>query len=66
MEPFLQNHQYNCIAQQAHVLLSALQTSTDSNVVEAVRYSAVSKAFEARNVPFARLLQSCRPTFLAI
>lgn len=49
MDPFLQNHQYNRIAQQAHVLLSALQTSTDSNVVEAVRYSAVSKAVEACN-----------------
>jgi len=49
MDPFLQNHQYNRIVQQAHALLSALRTSTDRKVVEAVRYSAVSKAIEACN-----------------
>lgn len=47
MEPFLQNHQYNRIAQQAKSLLSALQTSNDRKVVEAARYSALTKAVEA-------------------
>jgi hypothetical protein len=47
MEPFLQNHQYNRIAQQAKVLLSALQTSSDRKVIEAARYSALHKAIEA-------------------
>ncbi|MGF7032267.1 hypothetical protein J2T17_003189 [Paenibacillus mucilaginosus] len=47
MKPFLFNHQYNRIVQQARVLLSALQTSTDRKVVEAARYSAVSKSLEA-------------------
>lgn len=48
MEPFLQNHQYNRIAQQAKMLLSALQTSNDRKVVEAARHSAVTRAVEAR------------------
>jgi hypothetical protein len=47
MEPFLQNHQYNRIAQQANLLLSALKTCTDRKVVEAARHSAVGKAVEA-------------------
>lgn len=41
------NHQYNRIVQEGKNLLSALQTSTDRKVVEAARYSAVSKAVEA-------------------
>jgi len=47
MEPFLLNHQYNRLVQQAKVLLTALQTSSDRKVVEAARYSALSKVLEA-------------------
>lgn len=47
MEPFLLNHQYNRVAQQAQLLLSALQTSNDGKVVEAARHSTLTKAIEA-------------------
>ncbi|HZG85662.1 FusB/FusC family EF-G-binding protein [Paenibacillus sp.] len=47
MEPFLHNHQYNKIVQQAQILLSALQTSSDRRVVEAARSRAVAVALEA-------------------
>lgn len=47
MNPFMLNHQYNRIAQQANILLSAVQTSSDRKVVEAAKASAVSKIIEA-------------------
>jgi len=47
MEPFLQNHQYNRVVQQAQLLLSALQTSSDRRVIEAARARAVGAALEA-------------------
>ncbi|MFD2613409.1 FusB/FusC family EF-G-binding protein [Paenibacillus gansuensis] len=46
MEPFLHNHQYNLIAKQAKVLLSALRTSSDRKVIEAARSNAISKSAE--------------------
>lgn len=47
MEPFLLNHQYNLVAQQAAAALHAKQTSSDPKVVEAVMTSALSKATAA-------------------
>lgn len=46
MDPFLQNHQFNRIAQQALAVLNAVQTSTDAKVVEAAKHNALSKAVE--------------------
>ncbi|MFT9846012.1 FusB/FusC family EF-G-binding protein [Aneurinibacillus sp. REN35] len=45
-EPFIRNHQYNFIKQQATILQRAYKTVHDSGVLEAVRGSAESKIMQ--------------------
>ncbi|TLS50056.1 elongation factor G-binding protein [Paenibacillus antri] len=44
--PFIRNHQYNFIKNQANAVLHALRSVNDRKVVESVRYSAQTKAAE--------------------
>ncbi|WP_027086941.1 FusB/FusC family EF-G-binding protein [Cohnella panacarvi] len=42
-EPFIRNHQYNCIRDQAESVLRALRTVSDPMIVESVRSGAQAK-----------------------
>lgn len=44
--PFIRNHQYNLIKQQAKQLLIALNTVSDLKVVESIRHGIIAKLME--------------------
>ncbi|UJF32797.1 FusB/FusC family EF-G-binding protein [Paenibacillus hexagrammi] len=45
-EPFIHNHQYNLVKNQADLLLQAYRTASDSKVLESVKYSVETKILE--------------------
>ncbi|WP_435920828.1 FusB/FusC family EF-G-binding protein [Paenibacillus sp. DYY-L-2] len=45
--PFIRNHQFNVIKNQAKFLQNTLRSAADRKVLETVRYGAVTKIFEA-------------------
>ncbi|NOU94366.1 elongation factor G-binding protein [Paenibacillus sp. LMG 31456] len=45
-EPFIRNHQYNLIKNQADSVLHALRTVSDPKILESVRFSAQTKVAE--------------------
>ncbi|MCR8631011.1 FusB/FusC family EF-G-binding protein [Paenibacillus radicis (ex Xue et al. 2023)] len=45
-EPFIRNHQYNFIKNQAESVLNALRTVGDPKILESVRFSAQTKVAE--------------------
>jgi hypothetical protein len=47
VNPFIRNHQYNLIKKQANLLQNACNTVSDPKVVEAVRFSTLTKIIEA-------------------
>jgi Elongation factor G-binding protein, N-terminal len=52
-KPFIQNHQYNRVVKQANRIIHSVNTVTDKNVIEAVRYNAMEHVIE----PFQRKIK---------